>query len=75
MPTVNSIAGLIAWVRRGEWRNQFEDVFDRHIVTAHRGAGVDIDDLADIVGNDGVSNIWGLIDVAARRHPNPQACR
>jgi hypothetical protein len=56
MPTVHSIAGLIAWVRRDEWRDQFEDVFDRHVGAACRGAGVDIDD----VGDSGVSNLWGL---------------
>lgn len=55
MATVHSIQGLIAWVGRDEWRDKFEDVFDRHVGAACRGARVDFDDLADIV--------------APRRHP------
>jgi hypothetical protein len=60
MSAVQSIGGLIAWVRRDELRDQFEEVFDRHVGAACRGAGVDIKDLADIVGEHGVSNLWGL---------------
>lgn len=60
MATVHSIAGLIAWARRQEWRDQFEDVFDRHIGAACRGAGIDVDGLADIIGDGGVSNLWGF---------------
>lgn len=60
MATVHSIAGLIAWVRRDEWRDQFEDVLDRHIGAACRTAGIDVDGLADIVGDGGVSNLWGF---------------
>ena len=60
MATVHSIAGLIAWARRDEWRDQFEDVLDRHNGAAFRGAGIDVDGLADVIGDGCVSNLWGF---------------
>ncbi|MCZ8043681.1 MAG: hypothetical protein O9330_14485 [Beijerinckiaceae bacterium] len=59
MAAVHSIEGLIKWVRRDEWRGAFEDVFQRHVGQACRGAGIELDELAEIVGDHGVSNLWG----------------
>jgi hypothetical protein len=59
MGAVHSIEGLIKWVRRDEWRAAFEDVFQRHVGHACRGAGIELDKLAEIVGDHGVSNLWG----------------
>jgi hypothetical protein len=59
MGAVHSIEGLIKWVRRDEWRGAFEDVFQRHVGHACRGAGIELDELAEIVGDHGVSNLWG----------------
>ncbi|MCA3159941.1 MAG: hypothetical protein ING31_10180 [Burkholderiales bacterium] len=59
MVAVHSIEGLIKWVRRDEWRGAFEDVFQRHVGQACRGAGIELDELAEIVGDHGVSNLWG----------------
>jgi hypothetical protein len=60
MAAVHSIEGLIKWVRRDEWRGAFEDVFQRHVGQACRGAGIELDELAEIVGDHGVSNLLGL---------------
>ncbi|MFZ4687062.1 MAG: hypothetical protein ACOYMK_15805 [Hyphomonadaceae bacterium] len=59
MAAVHSIEGLIKWVSRDEWRGAFEDVFQRHVGQACRGAGIELDELAEIVGDHGVSNLWG----------------
>jgi hypothetical protein len=59
MAAVHSIEGLIKWVRRDEWRRAFEDVFQRHVGQACRGAGIELDELAELVGDHGVSNLWG----------------
>lgn len=60
IPTVLSTQGLIARVRRDRWPVQFEDLLDRHVGAACRGAGVDFDHLADILGDDAVSNLRGI---------------
>jgi hypothetical protein len=59
MAAVHSIEGLIKWVRRDEWRDKFEEVFQRHVGQACRGAGIDLDELAEMIGDHGVSNLWG----------------
>ena len=59
MAAVHSIEGLIKWVRRDEWRGAFDDVFQRHVGQACSGAGIELDELAEIVGDHGVSNLWG----------------
>jgi len=46
MAAVHSIEGLIKWVSRDEWRGAFEDVFQRHVGQACRGAGIELDELA-----------------------------
>lgn len=59
MVAVHSIEGLIKWVCRDECRDAFEEVFQRHVGQACLGAGIDLDELADIIGDHGVSNLWG----------------
>jgi hypothetical protein len=59
MAAVHSIDGLIKWVHRDEWRGAFDDVFQRHVGPACRGAGIELDELAQIIGDHGVSNLWG----------------
>lgn len=61
MAAGHSIEGLIKWGRRDEWRDKFADAFERHIGVACRGAGVDLDELTEIIGDHGVSNLWGCV--------------
>lgn len=35
-------------------------MLDRYIDAACRGAGIDVDGLADVIGDGGVSNLWGF---------------
>ncbi|HBK93306.1 MAG TPA: hypothetical protein DDZ68_16725 [Parvularcula sp.] len=59
MAAVHSIEGLIKWVRRDDWAGAFDAVFQRHVGEACRSAGIELDELADIIGDHGVSNLWG----------------
>ena len=59
MSTSQSIQGLIKWSQRGEWRDNFEAVFDRHVGAACRGAGIGLDELAEIIGDHWMSTLWG----------------
>jgi hypothetical protein len=51
--------GLIKWIKGDEWRNDFDAVFDRHVGPACRGAGVQPEELADIIGDHGMAVLWG----------------
>ena len=53
------VEGLIKWIKGDEWRNDFEAVFDRHVGPACRGAGVEIEELAEIIGDHGMTVLWG----------------
>ncbi len=54
---VHSIDGLMKWVRRDEWHDKFDDVFQRHVGQAIHGAGIELDELAEIIGDHGISNL------------------
>jgi hypothetical protein len=59
MSTSQSIQGLIKWSQRGEWRGNFEATFERHVGPACRGAGIGVEELAEIIGNQWMSTLWG----------------
>ena len=57
MSAIHGVEGLI--IKGDEWRNDFEAVFDRHVGSACRGAGVALEELADIIGDHGMTVLWG----------------
>ena len=59
MSTSQSIQGLIKWSQRGEWRDNFEAALERHVGPACRGAGIGLEELAEIIGNHWMSTLWG----------------
>ncbi len=59
MSAIHGVEGLIKWIKRDEWRSDFEAVFDRHVGSACRGAGVELEELADIIGDHGMTVLWG----------------
>mgnify|MGYP001232416955 CR=1 FL=1 len=59
MSNGQTIEGLINWVRREDWRAEMEAAFDHHIGAACRSADIDLDELAAIVGDNAVANLWG----------------
>ncbi len=58
MSSDHSIDGLIKWIRL-KWRDQFDAVFDRHIGAICAESGIDLDDLADIIGDVSFWHLWG----------------
>lgn len=59
MPATHKLDGLIAWTRREEWRGAMSDILARHVTQACAGAGLDVEDLPEIFGNDVDGAIWG----------------
>jgi hypothetical protein len=59
MSAIHGVEGLIKWIKGDEWRNDFDAVFDRHVGPACRGAGVEPEELADIIGDHGMTVLWG----------------
>ncbi len=46
----HDIAGLIAWAKREEWRDALSELLDRHSAQACAAAGIEMEDIADILG-------------------------
>jgi hypothetical protein len=59
MSTSHSIQGLIKWSQREEWSDDFEAVFERHVGSACNGAGVGLEQLGQIIGDQWMSTLWG----------------
>jgi len=59
MPTEHKLNGLIAWTRREDWRDAMADALTRHIASACADAGVDIEDVPEILGGHVNGSIWG----------------
>lgn len=59
MSASDSIDGLIKWAQREPWVDDFEATFEREIGPACRRAGVAPDDLAETIGADLATSLWG----------------
>ena len=59
MSASHSIDGLIKWAQREPWVDDFEATFKRQIGPACRRAGVEPDDLAEAIGADWATSLWG----------------
>jgi hypothetical protein len=59
MPNANSLAGLMKWIGREEWRDDFAELFDRHVARPCLAAGVEVEDLASLIGEDQFMTLWG----------------
>jgi hypothetical protein len=59
MPSPTSLSGLMKWLRRDPWSGAFSDLLEHHLGPACTKAGIEIGELADIIGNDGAATLWG----------------
>jgi hypothetical protein len=59
MPSSTSLSGLMKWLRRDPWSGAFSNVLEHHLGPACTKAGIEIGELADIIGNDGAATLWG----------------
>ena len=59
MPASSSLAGLIKWLGRDEWREPFEEVLWLHVGPACEQAGIEFEDIEDILGRHHFMALWG----------------
>ncbi|SDB74961.1 hypothetical protein SAMN02927895_05664 [Belnapia rosea] len=59
MSKPHDIAGLIAWAKRDEWRGTLAEFIDRHSAKACEAAGIDVEEIADVLGEDTATVVWG----------------
>ena len=51
--------GLTKWLQREEWREPMVEVFVEHVGEACSDAGVDIEDLEEVIGREAFIDAWG----------------
>lgn len=61
MASVHSLAGLMKWLRREEWRNAFNELLDRHLGASCAKADIAIDELPAIIGDQRFMVLWGCV--------------
>jgi hypothetical protein len=68
MTNSDSLSGLMKWLRRDEWREAFDETFDRHVGRACATADIDVEELPEIIGEHAFTNLWGCAfeDLLAR---------
>jgi len=59
MGTPHTLEGLMKWAQRDEWRGVLGDVLEQHLGPACTGAGVEVGDLADLIGSGWLTTLWG----------------
>jgi len=59
MPSANSVAGLMKWVEREDWREAFSDLLDRHLGRACRSANIEPEDLTTLIDDQDFGTLWG----------------
>ncbi len=59
MPTSTSLTGLMRWLRRDSWREAFSEVLDSHLGPACAKTGIEISELAEVVGAHWAATLWG----------------
>src|SRR5271167_745985 len=68
MTTADSLSGLMKWLRRDEWREAFDETFNRHVGKACAKAEIDLAELPEVIGEHVFTNLWGCAfeDLLAR---------
>ena len=55
-----SLQGLMKWLSRADWRDQFAEVYDHHLLPACRRTGLDAEEVMAILGEDWfMTTVWG----------------
>jgi len=61
MASAAVLSGLTKWLSRAEWQEPFNDLLDRHLAGPCQAAGVALDRLADVIGDQSTAVVWGCI--------------
>ena len=60
MASARALSGLMKWLSRDEWHDQFVDLFDRHLQPACEASGVKPEQVVSILGQDWfMTTVWG----------------
>src|SRR5712692_1220981 len=59
MASSGSLSGLMKWLERHPWSDAFSELLDHHLGSACSKAGIEIGELADIIGNHHAMILWG----------------
>jgi hypothetical protein len=60
MASAQLLQGLMKWLARDEWRGQFANVLDDHLLPACRRTGHDTEEVVAILGKDWfMTTVWG----------------
>jgi hypothetical protein len=68
MANVNSLAGLMKWLGRDEWRDAFNEILDRHLRPPCVKADISLDELPSLLDEHHSNVLWGCAfeDLLAR---------
>ena len=61
MASAKSLAGVMKWLRRQDWRDAFNEVLDRHVAPACAKADVSLDELPNLIGDHHTTVLWGSV--------------
>jgi hypothetical protein len=61
MANANSLSGVRKWLEREEWQEAFNDLLARHLGEPCEAAGVDLDRLVSILGDDRMGVLFGCV--------------
>lgn len=59
MPSSSDLAGLMKFLTRDVWSDCFDEVFEIHFGPVLNAAGMEFDDLVEIIGEDWAMALWG----------------
>jgi hypothetical protein len=61
MASAHSLSGLMKWLQCEEWREPFNELLALHAAEACARAGIALETLPSIIGEDGVGVLWGCV--------------
>lgn len=61
MANASSLSGVRKWLEREEWAEPFDQLLELHLENACRAAGIEIGDLADLIGDGHAANLFGCV--------------
>ena len=61
MASADALNGLMKWLSRAEWQQPFNELFERHVGPPCEQAGISAEELAEKIGNQNASVMWGCI--------------
>ena len=60
MTNAHSLQGLMKWLTRAEWRDEFAEVYDHHLLPACRRTRLDAEEVMEILGESWfMTTVWG----------------